>query len=109
MNKKIIILCCITLLSVTLLSQTPISTGAKTVHKSTASVHSQDKHKISRKQAINIALNEHKKAKVLSVTLNKDIYTIRLKTAMGKRTMKLGAKTGRILYDKLDWVKKITN
>lgn len=62
--------------------------------------------RISRDQAINIALNAHKRAMVLSVELYRSIYTIRLKTFLGKRTVKIGANTGRILYDKLDWTEK---
>lgn len=62
--------------------------------------------RIGRDQAINIALNAHKRAMVLSVELYRSIYTIRLKTFLGKRTVKIGANTGRILYDKLDWTEK---
>lgn len=64
-------------------------------------------HKISREQAINIALNAHKKAKILTVKLQENIYLIHLKTVLGRRTVKIGVNTGRILYDKLDWVSKL--
>jgi len=64
-------------------------------------------HKISWKQAINIALNAHKNAKILAVKLQENIYIIHLKTVFGKRTVKVGANTGRILYDKLDSVSKL--
>lgn len=62
--------------------------------------------RISRDQAVNIALNDHKRAIVLSVKRYRNVYTIRLKTFWGKRTVKVGANTGRILYDRLDWTSK---
>jgi uncharacterized membrane protein YkoI len=62
--------------------------------------------RISPSQAVNIALNAHKKAIVLSVKRYQSTYTIRLKTFWGKRTVKVGANTGRILYDRLDWTSK---
>jgi uncharacterized membrane protein YkoI len=112
MSKKLKISClCITLIvgiSVGVVIQASNSTGAKTVAKSTTPVHWQVKPKINREQAVNIALNAHKGAKILSITLNKNIYVIHIKATLGKRTLQVGAYTGKILSDKLDWVKKIT-
>jgi hypothetical protein len=72
----------------------------------TASRREPHRPKISRAQAVNIALNAHKRSQVLSVVLYQSVYTIRLKTFWGKRTVKVGANTGRILYDRLDWASK---
>ena len=60
--------------------------------------------KISPEQAVNIALNVHKHSKVLSVRLQQSLYIVHLKTFMGKRTLKIGANSGKIFYDKLDWL-----
>lgn len=62
--------------------------------------HLQKKVKISRRQAIAIALKNHKGANVVEVKLVKNLYFIHLKSAKGKRLLEVGANTGRLLKDK---------
>lgn len=57
------------------------------------------KVKLSQDAVTKIALAAHKDAKILDVQLNKNVYTVKISTAKGNRTLLIGGNTGRILKD----------
>jgi hypothetical protein len=54
---------------------------------------------ISEDQAVQIALNAYQGSELISVKLYETAYTVRISTPAGKRYIKIGALSGRILED----------
>ena len=60
------------------------------------------KVKLSQEDVTKIAIAAHKDAKVLDVQLNKNVYTVKISTTKGNRTLLIGGNTGKILKDVVD-------
>jgi hypothetical protein len=70
-----------------------LTVGASANASTTAAV----KINISEDEAINIALKAYQGAELISIKLYETAYTVRIATPMGKRYLKIGALSGRIL------------
>lgn len=70
--------------------------------KATTTTATAVKVKLSQDDVTKIALTAHKDAKVLDVQLAKNVYTVKISTAKGNRTLLIGGNTGKILKDTVD-------
>ncbi|HBF39574.1 MAG TPA: hypothetical protein DDW50_19925 [Firmicutes bacterium] len=60
----------------------------------------QDKHKVlSKNDAARIAINSHKDANVLSIQHNQNVYIIKIATPVGKWSIYIDDKNGRIVRE----------